>query len=50
MDCTIYKANRLQTWAPAIAAISFDAFHVPDPFNEHIHMVRPHNGQGVYGK
>lgn len=42
----LYKANRLQTWALAIAAISFDAFHcVPDPFNEHIHMVRPHNGQ-----
>ena len=43
----LYKANSFfRHGALAIAAISFDAFHcVPDPFNEHIHMVRPHNGQ-----
>jgi len=42
----LVKAERLIKWANIIAAISFDAFDcVPDPFNEHIHAVRPHSGQ-----
>jgi histidine ammonia-lyase len=40
------KAERLMNWANTIAAISFDGFDcVLDPFNEHIHRVRPHAGQ-----
>jgi histidine ammonia-lyase len=42
----LVKAERLIKWANIIAAISFDAFDcVSDPFNEHIHAVRPHSGQ-----
>ncbi|MBS1743567.1 MAG: histidine ammonia-lyase [Bacteroidetes bacterium] len=42
----LVKAERLMNWANTIAAISFDGFDcVLDPFNEHIHRVRPHAGQ-----
>jgi histidine ammonia-lyase len=42
----LIQAERLINWANTIAAISFDAFDcVADPLNEHIHAVRPHQGQ-----
>ena len=43
---SLIQAERLMNWANHIAAISFDAFDcVGDPLNEHIHAVRPHEGQ-----
>ena len=42
----LVQAERLMQWANIIAAISFDAFECsPDPLNENIHRVRPHEGQ-----
>jgi histidine ammonia-lyase len=42
----LVQCERLMNWANIISAISFDAFDcVPYPLNEHIHAVRPHNGQ-----
>ncbi|MEP6713259.1 MAG: histidine ammonia-lyase [Ferruginibacter sp.] len=42
----LIQCDRLMNWANTIAAISFDAFDcIPDPLNENIHRVRPHNGQ-----
>ena len=42
----LVKAERLLKWADIIAAISYDGFDcVPDPLNDNIHRVRPHNGQ-----
>ena len=44
----LVQAERLLHWANLIAAISFDAFDcILEPFDEHIHAVRPHKGQGV---
>ena len=44
----LVQAERLLHWANTIAAISFDAFDcILEPFDEHIHAVRPHKGQGV---
>ncbi|MEI2750263.1 MAG: histidine ammonia-lyase [Ferruginibacter sp.] len=42
----LVRADKLMQWANIIAAISFDAFDCVDyPLNEHIHAVRPHDGQ-----
>jgi histidine ammonia-lyase len=42
----LIESQRLLKWATTIAAISFDAFDGVDfPFNENIHLVRPHDGQ-----
>lgn len=42
----LQKAERLFKWANIISALSFDAYDcVPDPLNENIHKVRPHQGQ-----
>ena len=42
----LIESQRLLKWATTIAAISFDAFDGVDfPFNENIHLVRPHEGQ-----
>lgn len=42
----LVRADKLMQWANIIAAISFDAFDCVDyPLNEHIHAVRPHEGQ-----
>ncbi len=44
----LIQAERLLNWADIIAAISFDAFDcIAEPFNEAIHAVRPHIGQGI---
>ncbi len=40
------KAKRLMQWADLISAISFDGFDcIIEPFEEHIHTIRPHKGQ-----
>src|SRR5205085_10337830 len=40
------KALRLNQWADLIASISIDAFGGRlDPFNEKLHLIRPHKGQ-----
>jgi histidine ammonia-lyase len=40
------KAEHLLEMADVIAAVSFDAFHcVTEPFDAHIHAIRPHGGQ-----
>jgi histidine ammonia-lyase len=42
----LVHAERLLKWANIIAAISFDAFDcTTDSLNEHIYIVRPHQGQ-----
>jgi len=42
----LVKLEKLLQWADAVAAISFDAFNCNlQPFNEHIHRIRPHKGQ-----
>lgn len=42
----LIQAERLLKWANIIAAISFDAFNcTADSLNEHIYIVRPHQGQ-----
>ena len=42
----LVKLEKLLRWADLIAAISFDAFNCNlQPFNEHIHRIRPHKGQ-----
>ncbi|MEO6406615.1 MAG: histidine ammonia-lyase [Ferruginibacter sp.] len=42
----LVSAERLMQWANAIAAISMDAFDCStSPLNEHIHAIRPHDGQ-----
>lgn len=42
----LQKAEKLFKWANIISALSFDAYDcVPDPLNENIHKVRPHQGQ-----
>lgn len=42
----LYKAEHLIKMADLIAAISFDGFNCSlQPFNEHIHHIRPHKGQ-----
>lgn len=42
----LVQAERLLKWANIIAAISFDAFDcTTDSLNEHIYIVRPHQGQ-----
>lgn len=42
----LVQSERLLQWADLIAAISFDAFNCnTEPFNEHIHRIRPHKGQ-----
>ena len=44
----LVQAERLLHWANIIAAISFDAFDgTMEPFDAHIHAVRPHKGQGI---
>ena len=43
---SLMAADRLQTWADVIAAMSADAFMAKDePFRHPIHRVRPHKGQ-----
>jgi histidine ammonia-lyase len=45
------KAEHLLAMADLIAAMSFDAFDcVLEPFNEHIHRIRPHAGQVATAK
>jgi histidine ammonia-lyase len=40
------KAEHLIRVADLVAALSFDAFDgIMEPFNEHIHAIRPHRGQ-----
>jgi histidine ammonia-lyase len=42
----LIQSERLIRWADLIAAISFDAFNCNlQPFDEHIHRIRPHRGQ-----
>ncbi|MCC8359032.1 histidine ammonia-lyase [Salinimicrobium sediminilitoris] len=42
----LLKANRLSMWADIIGALSVDAFDCNiSPFNELVHLVRPHRGQ-----
>lgn len=42
----LVKLEKLIRWADLIAAISFDAFNCNlQPFDEHIHRIRPHKGQ-----
>lgn len=42
----LVQSDRLIKWANIIAAISYDAFDcTPEPLHEHIHAIRPHNGQ-----
>ncbi|MCY2686675.1 histidine ammonia-lyase [Salinimicrobium sp. TH3] len=42
----LLKANRLSMWADVIGALSVDAFDCNiSPFNELVHLVRPHRGQ-----
>ncbi|MCF6350839.1 MAG: histidine ammonia-lyase [Flavobacteriaceae bacterium] len=42
----LLKANKLSYFADVISAISLDAFDGKiSPFNELIHLIRPHNGQ-----
>jgi histidine ammonia-lyase len=45
------KAEHLLAMADLIAALSFDAFDcILEPFNEHIHRIRPHAGQVATAK
>jgi histidine ammonia-lyase len=45
MWCLV-KADKLIKWADLIACISADAFNCNlQPFNDHIHRIRPHKGQ-----
>ena len=42
----LLKCNRLSRWADVIGALSVDAFNCNlSPFNELVHLVRPHKGQ-----
>lgn len=42
----LIKVGRLNVWADTIGAISLDAFDGRlDPFKEHLHTIRPHQGQ-----
>jgi len=42
----LIRAEHLFNWANIIAAISFDGFDcLTEPFNAHIHAIRPHPGQ-----
>ena len=44
----LIHSERLLNWADIISAISFDAFDcIAEPFNEAIHAIRPHEGQGI---
>ncbi|AFC24131.1 histidine ammonia-lyase [Saprospira grandis] len=41
-----WKAEKLSLWADSIAAISIDGFGgLLSPFDERLHLIRPHNGQ-----
>ncbi len=44
----LVQCDRLMRWANTIASLSFEGFDcVTYPLNEHIHAVRPHNGQVI---
>lgn len=43
---SLIRAEKLNNWADKIGAMSLDAFDGRiDPFKDHIHTIRPHNGQ-----
>ena len=42
----LLRSNRLSMWADIIGALSVDAYDCnPSPFDELVHLVRPHRGQ-----
>jgi histidine ammonia-lyase len=42
----LLKAEKLNQWSDKIGAMSLEAFDgKSDPFKEHLHTIRPHNGQ-----
>jgi histidine ammonia-lyase len=44
--CSLLRAEKLNNWADTIGAMSLEAFDGRiDPFKDHIHTIRPHNGQ-----